>query len=334
MADLEEAVGRRPVGWHLKSIDVLDDHCLDFLARAPFAVLSTRGTDGRQSCLPLGGPPGVLRPRGRDRIALETGGSLATAPVGTPAGLVALLPGYRETLRVNGRLHGDELIVHEAFLHCAKCMIRSHLWDGEAPASTGDEVVETDLGHPEVADFLARSPFVLVSSTDAAGEADVSPKGDPPGFVQVVGPQTLAIPDRPGNRRTDTFHNLIEDPGTAVMALVPGDDRALHARGRARITDDAGLRSRAEVKGHRPEVMMVVDIEEVRLERCPELAASRLWDPDARVATGEMPRASRIWTDHVHQNTDPGVAARVARAATPERLLRAGLAKDYRDNLY
>lgn len=183
-------------------------------------------------------------------------------------------------------------------------------------------------------EFLARSPFITLTSTDAALQTDVSPKGDPAGFVVVLGPNQLALPDRPGNRRTDTFHNLIEHPEIAMLAFVPGDDRVLRVRGQASISQDEALRARGEVKGHLPSVMLVIDVAEVALERSPAMSAAGLWDPSRRISSKELPRASQIWTDHVKLNDDPGIAARVARLALRERLMRASLAADYQNNLY
>lgn len=345
VADLEAAVGKRPSGWHLKSIALLDDHCAEFLSRSTFSVLGVQEPDGRHWSVPIGGEPGVVgvasRERARigDAVALaearERAGAAADNPDGIPAGLLALVPGYRETLRVNGRLIGDELVVEEVFLHCAKCMIRSGLWDGESSSpTTGDTVQGADLGHPEVADFLARSPWITVTSSDGHGHVDVSPKGDPAGFVQVVDQSTLAIPDRPGNKRTDTFHNLLDDPEVCLLGLVPGDDRVLRVRGRARVSEDADLRAAAEVKGNVPAVMMLIEGAEASLDVAPALDAASLWDPARHVGRDDLPRASRIWTDHVKLNDDPGLGAKVARSALPERLMRAGLASDYKNNLY
>lgn len=332
---LEQAVGTRPPGWHLKSIPLLDEHCLAFLDRSTFAVLGGQHDDGSLWSVALGGRPVEAVGTDRVRIDLTDGAPGVDTADGVTAALLCLVPGYRETLRINGRLHGSELVVEEAFLHCAKCMIRSRLWEGEVSATSGPEVIDgADLTHPEVAGFLARSPFVTLTSTDAAHHSDVSPKGDPPGFVLPLGPTTLALPDRPGNRRTDTFHNLLEHPQVALLALVPGDDRVLHVHGAATVTDDAALRSRSEVKGNVPHAMLVVEVAGLSLQTSAAAKAAGLWEPAARRAGEGLPRASRIWTDHVKLNDDPGVGARIGRAAVKERVLRAGLAADYRNNLY
>lgn len=341
---LESVVGGRTAPGRLKEITSLDEHCLDFLRHAPFAMLGFQREDGTQASLPAGGDPGVLVAIDADHLALPLSSDVAKvagASDGSPAGLVALVPGYGETLRVNGRLRLPDdrdtvvLDVEAAFLHCAKCMLRSKLWTEPIPAADVDRPTTSgDLGTPAITDFLVRSPFLTLTTTDSDENTDVSPKGDPAGFVAVLDGQTLAIPDRPGNRRTDTMHNLIEHPEVEVVAFVPGDDRLLHVTGRARITDDEATCALLEVKGSIPKAALLVDVDRAELRRHDALATSRIWDHATQVPKGTLPRASQIWTDHVKSNEDGGVGAKLARVAANERLLRAGLAADYKSNLY
>src|SRR5215467_3131721 len=92
--------------------------------------------------------------------------------------------------------------------------------------------------------IIARSPFVLIASCDREGRMDVSPKGDPPGFVQVLDDATLAIPDRPGNRRADTFRNVLQNPKVGLIFIVPGKGETLRISGSARIVGDSWLREK------------------------------------------------------------------------------------------
>lgn len=185
-----------------------------------------------------------------------------------------------------------------------------------------------------MAAFLAASPFVLLATVDADGAADVSPKGDPPGFVQVLDDRTLAVPDRPGKHRTDTLHNLLDRPEIALLALVPGDHRALELRGTTRITDDPGVLAAMEVHGKVPKAAVVVDVIHVDLRPEPALVAARLWDPAGHVAPGDLPKATKIWVDHVKRNQDPGLAAKAARKLLNEKLMGKAIDHDYETNLY
>ena len=146
--------------------------------------------------------------------------------------------------------------------------------------------------------FIARSPFLLIGSCDAHGRMDVSPKGDPPGFVQVLDEQTLVIPDRPGNRRIDTFSNLLQNPKIGLLFLVPGQQETLRVSGRALIVRDQALRERMPIGGKVPEFALVVEVEEVFFHCAKCIIRSHLWDESAHVDPDELPSLARIMVDH------------------------------------
>jgi PPOX class probable FMN-dependent enzyme len=335
--DLERVVGERPAAGGLKSIKFLDPHCDTLLALSTLSVVATFDPDGTPRTMAVGGPAGHATPETTTRLGL---GRLDTTEVveNAPVGLLALVPGYRETLRINGRLRLDAtpaLDVEEAFLHCAKALIRSRLWDEHAMAGTDSETSTSGSSLDEVsAAFLARSPFIALSSMDAGGAADVSPKGDPAGFVHLLDDGRIAIPDRPGNRRTDTMHNLVDHPRLGVLAFVPGDPRTLELRGTARITDDPAVREPMAVQDKVPAAAIVVDVDHVDLRHDPAVEAAGLWDTSHHVDPATLPRGSRIWTDHVKLNDDPGLAAKAMRAAINEKMMRVGIDQDYKKNLY
>jgi PPOX class probable FMN-dependent enzyme len=127
--------------------------------------------------------------------------------------------------------------------------------------------------------FIARSPFVLVGSSDAAGNIDVSPKGDPPGFVQVLDDKTLAIPERPGNRRADTFRNLFQNPRVGLIFLIPGKRETLRVSGEAMIVRDADLRQGMAIDGRVPELALVVLVREAFFHCAKCMIRSHLWEP-------------------------------------------------------
>ncbi|MEV4645807.1 pyridoxamine 5'-phosphate oxidase family protein [Saccharopolyspora sp. NPDC049357] len=140
--------------------------------------------------------------------------------------------------------------------------------------------------HPLDREWLAASPFCLVATSDAEGRCDVSPKGDPAGFTHVVDDTTIAIPERPGNRRVDGFRNVLANPHVGLLYLIPGRGDTLRINGRARLLRDAPFFERMVVKGHRPTVVLLVEIEEV-FHHCSKaflrsgLWDSRTWDPEA-----------------------------------------------------
>jgi uncharacterized protein len=127
-------------------------------------------------------------------------------------------------------------------------------------------------------DHIARSPFLLIASCDAAGNMDISPKGDPAGFVRVLDDRTLIIPDRMGNQRGDTFSNILQNPNVALLFLVPGRRETLRVVGKAQIVRDDSLRQSMAVNGKAPQLLLGVKVSEVFFHCAKCIIRSNLWD--------------------------------------------------------
>ncbi|MDC0715620.1 pyridoxamine 5'-phosphate oxidase family protein [Nannocystis bainbridge] len=337
---LERVVGSRPLGSLMKSIDALDDNCVRLIAACTFVVVGFVDDEGRPRTTALGGPAGFVEVLDAGRLRLPLHEPIApSSQVG--CGLLLLIPGLGETLRVNGvgRRDGDALLleVEEAFAHCAKALLRSSLWGEAAAGDDGGPLGEAQRGplaDAEVLAFLARAPLVTLSSWDAAGAADVSPKGDPAGFLRIVGDSGLAVPERPGNRRTDTFHNVIEQSRVALLALVPGDGRVLEASGSAWLTADPPLLTSMRVAGKTPKLALVLAVTAVRLAESPAIVASGLWDRSRHADRAALPEMSRVFVEHVKRNKERGLAAKLLRKLASPWVMNAALAHDYEKNLY
>ena len=128
-------------------------------------------------------------------------------------------------------------------------------------------------------DWLAHSPLGFVATTDADGRVDVSPKGDPPGFVHVIDDTTIAIPERPGNKRVDGYLNVLERPYVGTLFLIPGRGDTLRINGTARILADADYFDAMTVKGKRPILALEIDVEEVFFHCAKAFLRSDAWDP-------------------------------------------------------
>jgi len=150
-------------------------------------------------------------------------------------------------------------------------------------------------------DFIARAPFLCIATANAAGRADVSPRGDQPGFVQVLDDHHLAIPDRPGNNRLDTMVNILENPNIALIFLIPGFEDTLRVNGKAEITADPAILERARVDGKIPKVAIRLRVEEQFLHCAKAFRRSRLWQPDAIVDRKVMPTLARIILDQTEE---------------------------------
>ena len=175
-----------------------------------------------------------------------------------------------------------------------------------------------------IRDFLALTTFLTIASTDGDGHLDVSPRGDPPGFVQVLDDTTIAIPERAGNRRADTFTNVLQDPAVALICFVPGMDETMRISGKARITADPELLATMEVEGHVPALALVVEVEEAFIHCGKALRRGRVWDPDAQIDRSAYPTVADVMYDH----------ADLARHGVTRDYLVECAEDDYANNVY
>jgi PPOX class probable FMN-dependent enzyme len=146
--------------------------------------------------------------------------------------------------------------------------------------------------------FIAACPFVLVASRGADGRFDISPKGDPPGFVAVLDEKTLAIPDRPGNHRHDTFENLLVNNEIGLLFLIPGNGDTLRVSGKATIVRDNVLQTRLSVSGKAPNLVLTVTVEEAFMHCQKSLVRSGLWNPQGWPDCSDVPTLAEAIMAH------------------------------------
>jgi uncharacterized protein len=145
--------------------------------------------------------------------------------------------------------------------------------------------------------FIGRAPFVLIASSDREGRMDISPKGDAPGFVKVLDSNTLAIPDRPGNQRFDTFKNLFESPRIGLIFLIPGKRETLRIGGKAEVVRDATLLNSMPANGKVPALAIVVHVEEAFFHCAKCVIRSRLWIPEDWPSLEGLPTLAETMKD-------------------------------------
>ncbi|MBT5456684.1 MAG: pyridoxamine 5'-phosphate oxidase family protein [Rhodospirillaceae bacterium] len=145
--------------------------------------------------------------------------------------------------------------------------------------------------------FIEMSPFLCLGTVGADGHIDMSPRGDPPGFVQVLDDHTLLIPDRQGNQRVDSMVNIMENPNIGLIFFLPGVAETLRIRGRASITDDAKLLTPLALNGKTPKLGFLIAIDQVFFQCAKALIRSRLWDPATPIDRSEFPPFAQITRD-------------------------------------
>lgn len=160
--------------------------------------------------------------------------------------------------------------------------------------------------------FIELSPFLCIGTADKNGKADVSPRGDPAGFVQVLDDKTIIIPDRPGNNRLDTMSNIMENPNVGILFMIPGFEDSLRVNGRATIVRDPELLRRAAVNGKEPKAAIRVAVDEAFLHCAKAFKRSRLWEADAKVDRSTMPSLGKMILEQIAPPSKPPTAKEVA----------------------
>lgn len=325
--ELEAQVGAKPGAVDLKVIDHLDAQARRWLAASPLACVGFSDAQGVDATL-AGGTPGVATASGAHTLHLPRAALDAPelAVPGRGAGLLFLVPGLGETLRVNGMVSavdGERIVVdvQECYAHCAKALLRSDFWQPGAMAVPRD---------PD--GFLAASRFMALATSDAGLRTDLSPKGDPAGLLVRATDDGLCFADRPGNRRTDSFRNILSRPFAAAVLIAPGSTQVAVARGRAQLGTDPARRAAFAVQEKLPKLVICLAPGDVALRESAALARARPWDSPA--APPDI-NPAEVFAAHVKLNKARGLRAALARGVVSiPGLMRKGLEQDYKRNMY
>lgn len=327
IAALEAVVGKPSPAIDLKVIDRIDPTAQRWLAASPLMFAGVGDGTGGMTITLAGGAPGFAFSDGPTlSIPLDHIDDPARLRPGEGFGSLFLLPGIGETLRINGRVAevakgSARIAVEECYVHCAKALIRSDFWKAEphedAPAATDA--------------FVAASRFMALATIDPAGGADLSPKGDPAGRLARIDGGALAFPDRPGNRRTDSFRNIIAQPRIAAALLIPGSTMVATLSGTATLSSDEAARAPFAVGDKQPLLAAHVDDLALTLASSAALERACLW-PAAAAPAGVSP--AKMLGEHLRINRGKGIGARLASAVVTPGMIQKGLDQDYKNNLY
>ena len=174
-------------------------------------------------------------------------------------------------------------------------------------------------------DFIKRSPFLCLGTQNLDGRADVSPRGDPVGFVKILDQHTLAIPDRPGNNRLDSLANILANPSVGLLFIIPGFDDTLRVNGLANLVTDPALLEHMAVNDRSPRLAIIVKVQETFLHCAKAFRRSHLWSPEHFQDRSEMPSLMKILLDQT-------VGAPSNNSEM--RKMDEGLEADYRGSMY
>ena len=170
--------------------------------------------------------------------------------------------------------------------------------------------------------FIGMSPFLCLGTSDAHGNSDVSPRGDPPGFVQVIDDETIVIPERPGNRRIDSLSNIVDNPSVGLLFFVPGLEETLRVNGRAEVIRDPEILATMAVNRKAPKLAIRIKVDQAFLHCAKALKRSKLWDDSRFRENSAFPSIGRAILQQTNTTDISGEEV--------DRLVE----EDYRDNMY
>lgn len=329
IAALEELLGPKIPQLDLKVIDYIDPHGRKWIDHS---TLMFAGISGADNALPLN----IVAASGKAGFA-DGDEKTITIPlsafhnrdalhINARIGSLFFVPGMKETFRFNGRVAqiSDKsaiILVEEAYLHCAKSLMRSDFWDAE-PCQAPDDIAE----------FTAQSRFLLLATINEKGQADLSPKGDPAGLMAHIKGETLLFPDRPGNKRVDSFRNIMEQPQISGALLIPGAQKMAVFSGTASLSTAEEDRTPFAVKGKVPHMVTKVDNLKIAMENAGFLGNASLWPP------AEKPcdiKAAQIFADHIRIGKDKKANPSEEDAMfTDPNVIQHALDDDYANNVY
>jgi PPOX class probable FMN-dependent enzyme len=194
------------------------------------------------------------------------------------------------------------------------------------------EALREEIGHPtavveaKIADhinaltrqFIERSPFVCVATARPDGGIDVSPRGDPAGFVRILDEKTLLLPERPGNRIADTLTNLLADPRIGLLFLIPGVGDTFRVTGEATIVDDPELLADSAIDGKVPKLGLLISVQQAHIQCAKAAVRAELWNPERHIERSELPGFGEV----LRSLTDPSFDAEGYDRARAERYAR------------
>jgi uncharacterized protein len=146
--------------------------------------------------------------------------------------------------------------------------------------------------------FIEKSPFITIATSDTSGNFDVSPKGDPAGFVKILNDKMLAIPDRPGNRKADTLSNIIQNPNIGLIFLIPGIKETLRVNGEAKIVTDQSVLEQLSCQGKQPSIAIIVTVKEAFMHCAKCIIRSNLWMSTDATKERSLPSLAKALVDH------------------------------------
>jgi uncharacterized protein len=303
----------------------LDNYSIEFIAQASIAAATF-------SDLSLGMP--ILDVKG-DYFSINSLSTLSfiipthkdhTHINNMPCSLYFLIPGIGHGLRINGKAHqiksasnlehSSNIVfdIQSVYLHCARAITRAELW-----------ISQLKQHNPTIKNIIENSPYLLLSTQNALGNTELSPRGDPAGFVKLMDESTLLLPERPGNKIAVSLTNIINNSNVGLSFLVPGSNTVLYVEGKAYLTTDPILLKPLAIKNKVPKIAILISINNLQLDDSAAIERTKIWEKESHVSSKSLTTFSKALTAHIQGE---GLLGKISNP------IMSGIIKHDMNNLY
>lgn len=279
-------------------LPALDEHCCNLIRQATLvAVGSFTSLQPSNGIIELLAPQHKLTIRSENFIGISLDEPLHNPPQpqGQPASLYFILPGIGYGLRVNGwlTLAQDQLLLLEvsaAYLQCTRAKVRANFW--QVPNTSTSDIADANS-------FVCQSSYLLMLTHNRFGHTELSPRGDPQGFVHMLADGSLAIPERPGNKVAVSLRNILETTRVGLLFFMPGSNQLLRISGTAILSTDPAILAAMAIKGKQPKLAIVVRPQNSQQLSSTDLEAAKIWDADTHIDPATLPSFAKMMGEHM-----------------------------------
>ena len=294
-----------PAMLHKRILPALDNYCREFIGISPLAVLAFADDSHGFNILPCADNLTVLSDQ-ELLFSLPNNFHTKNASQECRGSLYCLVPGIGHGLRVNGGIYQEGKTLHfridAVYFHCARAKVRGDLWKvdrDERVFSWGDPCYGSSLSLP-AKDFIQASPWLLLRTQNRGGDTELSPRGDPAGFVRVINEKTLILPERPGNKVAVSLSNILENENIALLFFIPGQDWVLQLFASAKLTSSKYQLEPLSVNEKQPKVGIVLSLKSWRLDHESLLQHSNIWDVKNHYSKDAITPFPKVIAEHMN----------------------------------
>lgn len=344
---LRATIGSVPSAILVKKLDRLEEHSKRYLNMCDLIAISCDLFDEKIKVFSAKNASLVINDNTHFCINIAASDKTIDGGKAVNCGLYLLVAGFDESLRINGKLSAKEntddtltlqIQIEELYFHCGKSIKRSNFWDPQPPSfQIADNAISNSLANPGIKAFVQRVQFLLIATQNHNGDRDLSPRGDPAGFVRMLADDKLLIPERPGNKIADSLTNILSDERVAVLLMIPGCSATLVVEGAARLISSKELLAASAVQQKIPKLGIEISVASCRLCENLELKKMDLWNKSKFGDRSQFPSLGQIVSDQLQATGKmPGKKSGLGRmlgkaAGTASELL---IQADYKKNLY